>query len=145
MPVSQEEFHRFARYLKQIINRRLALIAEVKGVPIGYALAYPDMNQVLQKAHGKVNFIRLIRIFFETLQLDRVSFKILVILPEFQGGGIEALLIREVGKEIWRKRYKEVDVSLAGEENFNSNRFQAHLGFQAYLRYRLFEKQLIKV
>lgn len=142
VPVSQEEFHRFARDLKQIINPGLALIAEVKGVPVGYALAYPDMNQALQKANGKINFIRLLRILFETLRLERVSFKILMILPEFQGRGIEALLIREVGKEIWRKRFKEVDMSLAGEENFNSNRFQSHLGFQTYLRYRLFEKRL---
>jgi GNAT superfamily N-acetyltransferase len=144
VPVPQVEFHRFAGDLKQIINPGLALIAEIKGQPVGYALAYPDMNQALQKANGKVNFIRLLRIFFETLRLERVSFKILMILPEFQGRGIEALLIREVGKEIWRKRYKEVDMSLAGEENFNSNRFQSNLGFQTYLRYRIFEKRLIK-
>jgi GNAT superfamily N-acetyltransferase len=144
VPVSQEEFHRISSDLRQIINPGMALIAEVNNHPVGYALAYPDMNQALQKANGKVNFLRLLRIFFETLRLDRVSFKILMILPEYQGRGIESLLIREVGKEIWRKRYKEVDMSLAGEENFNSNRFQSHLGFETYLRYRLFEKRLIK-
>jgi len=144
VPVSQEDFHRFARDLRQVINPGLALFAEIGGVPVGYALAYPDMNQALQKANGRINFIQLLRIFFETLRLDRVSFKILMILPEYHGRGIEALLIREVGKEIWRKRFKEIDMSLAGEENLNSNRFQSHLGFQTYLRYRLFEKRLLK-
>lgn len=142
VPVPQEDFHRISSGLRQIINPGLALVAEVKGKPVGFALAFPDMNQALRFANGKVTPLRMIRIFFETLRLERVSFKILMILPEFHGRGIEALLIREVGKEIWRKRYKEVDMSLAGEENFNSNQFQSNLGFQTYLRYRIFEKVL---
>lgn len=143
-PVPQEDFQQIAQGMKQIIDPRMALIAEVGGRPAGFALALPDVNQALQKADGKSDPISLLRVLTQMQHLERVSFKMLMILPEFQGRGIEALLIRNVARRIWRKGYKEVDMSLAGDENFKSNRFQSSLGFSTYLRYRLFEKDLIK-
>lgn len=143
-PVPPEEFQQIAQGMKQIIDPGMALIAEVNGRPAGFALALPDVNQALQKANGKSDPISLLMVLLQMQRLERVSFKMLMILPEFQGRGIEALLIRNVARRIWQKGYKEVDMSLAGDENFKSNHFQSSLGFNTYLRYRLFEKDLLQ-
>ena len=120
----------------------MALIAEVKGHPVGYAVAFPDVNEALQKANGNLDLLGTIRFFIKLPRIKRVSFKMLMILPEFQGRGIEALLIYEIAKRIWQRKFREVDMSLAGEENIKSNRFTDHLGFKVYLRYRIYEKSI---
>jgi GNAT superfamily N-acetyltransferase len=141
-PIAEEEFLLMAESFRQIIDPRMALIAEIQGKPAGFAFAFPDVNQALQKANGKLDIIGTLRLMIEMQRLKRVSFKILMILPEYQGRGIEALLIFEVAKAIWKKRFQEVDMSLAGDENIKSNHFQSVLGFKTYLRYRIFENKL---
>jgi hypothetical protein len=75
--------------------------------------------------------------------LDRVSYKMLIMRPAHQGSGIESLLSVTLARAIWDLGYPEVDMSMTGEENVKSNRFQENLGFHVYRRFRLFEKSLI--
>jgi hypothetical protein len=67
-----------------------------------------------------------------------------VVLPQAdQNRGIESLLIYRVSQAIWDKGYQEVDMSLTGEENEKSTRFQEHLGMKVYRRYRIYEKFMV--
>jgi hypothetical protein len=142
IPMSRGEFGAFANSIKQIMDPDLGWIALVHGKPVGFALALPDINQALQHVNGKLNLIGLMKLIWYRKRLDRVSFKILVMAPEFIGSGIETLLTLQVCQEILRKGYKEVDMSLTGDENEKSNRYQEHLGMQVYRRYRVYEKDL---
>jgi GNAT superfamily N-acetyltransferase len=140
IPVSYEEFLKSSNRLKPFLDPRMTVIAEVEGKPIGYAVAYPDVNEALQKTNGKLDFLGTIRFFLHLPRIKRVSFKLLMILPEFQGRGVEALLIYKIAKRMWQKKYREVDMSLADGENIKSNRFTDNLGFKVYLRYRIFKR-----
>ena len=142
VPISFEEFFRQCQNLKPFLDPKMAIIAEVGGKPVGYAVAYPDVNEALQKANGKLDLLGSLRFFIKLRSIKRVSFKILMVLPEFHGRGIEALLIHAVARRIWQSKYREVDMSLAGEENIKSNRFTDNLGFKVYLRYRIYEKNI---
>ena len=142
IPLTYDEFLNYSNGFKPFLDPKMALIAEVDGRPVGYAVAFPDVNEALKKANGKLDFLGTIRFFIKLPRIKRVSFKILMILPEFQGRGIEALLIYEIAKRIWQRRFREVDMSLAGEENVKSNRFTDNLGFKVYLRYRIYEKSI---
>lgn len=142
IPMSYEEFLRQSQNLKPFLDPKMAVIAEIGGKPVGYAVAYPDVNEALQKANGKLDFLGSLRFFIKLRSIKRVSFKILMVLPEFHGSGIEALLIHAVARRIWQRKYREVDMSLAGEENIKSNRFTDNLGFKVYLRYRIYEKNI---
>ena len=142
IPLTYDEFLNYSNGFKPFLDPKMALIAEVDGQPVGYAVAFPDVNEALKKANGKLDFLGTIRFFIKLPRIKRVSFKILMILPEFQGRGIEALLIYEIAKRIWQRRFREVDMSLAGEENVKSNRFTDNLGFKVYLRYRIYEKSI---
>ncbi len=142
IPISYEEFLQQSQNLKPFLDPRMAIIAEIGGKPVGYAVAYPDVNEALQKANGKLDLLGSLRFFIKLRSIKRVSFKILMVLPEFHGRGIEALLIHAVARRIWQRKYREVDMSLAGEENLKSNRFTDNLGFKVYLRYRIYEKTI---
>lgn len=142
VPISYEDFFRQSKNLKPFLDPKMAIIAEIDGCPVGYAVAYPDVNEALQKANGKLDLPGSIRFFIKLASIKRVSFKILMVLPEFHGRGIEALLIHEVSRRIWQRKFSEVDMSLAVEENIKSNRFTDNLGFKVYLRYRIYEKSI---
>ncbi len=142
VPISYEEFLQHSQNLKPFLDPQMAIIAEIGGRPVGYAVAYPDVNEALQKANGKLDFLGTLRFFIKLRSIKRVSFKILMVLPEFHGRGIEALLVHAVARRIWQRKYREVDMSLAGEENIKSNRFTDNLGFKVYLRYRVYEKNI---
>ncbi len=148
VPVSLEDFRALAASFRRILDPRLALVGEISGKPVGFVLALPDANQALQKILSHTTprgpgLLDMLRLFFALRRLTRVTFKILVVLPEYQGRGVEAVLSAQLGRAIWEMGFCEVDMSLTGEENVKSNRFQENLGFRVYRRYRVYQKELI--
>ncbi len=142
VPIPFDEFRIFANSFKPFMDTDLALMAFVKGEPIGFALALPDMNGALQHINGRLDPISMLKLFWYSRRLKRASFKILVMLPQYQGSGIESVLVMEVSRALWEKRYEEVDMSLTGDENTKSNRYQDNLGMKVYRRYIIYEKDI---
>ncbi len=142
VPISIDEFNSFAEGFRPILDPDLALVAEVREIPVAFALALPDISEALQKANGKLSGMGLVKFWLASQHLKRASFKILIVNPDYHGRGIEALLIVEVSKALLRKGFREADLSMTGDENEKSNRFQENLGMKVYRRYRIFEKEL---
>jgi GNAT superfamily N-acetyltransferase len=142
IPLSDEEFMLFANSFKSIIDPEMALIAQVGSRPVGFAIALPDINEALQHINGRLNLPGLAKLWWYSRKIKRVSFKILIMIPDFQNRGIESLLTMKVGQAVWKKGYHEVDMSLTGEENEKSTNMQEHLGFKVYRRYRIYQKEL---
>jgi GNAT superfamily N-acetyltransferase len=143
VPIPLDEFMSVAEGFRPILSPDMALIAELKGKAVGYVLALPDVNEALQPLNGRLNPLNMLRLWFGTRHLKRACLKILVILPEFQGRGVEAVLIYELTKAILKHGYAEVDMSLAGDDNPQSTLFQEHLGFKVYRRYRVYQKEIL--
>ena len=143
IPFSDDEFMIFANSFKQILDPEMALIALVGSRPVGFAIALPDINQALLHVNGRLNLPGLAKLWWYSRRIKRVSFKILIMIPDFQHRGIESLLTMRVGQAVWKKGYREVDMSLTGEENEKSTIMQEHLGFKIYRRYRIYQKDLL--
>ncbi len=140
--MSDEEFLARAAELKPILDDELALLAEVDGRPAGFGLVVPDANQALHGLGGRLGLVGTARFLLRLRRVDRASFKILVVAPQFQGRFVEVLIMQRLGEALWRKGYREVDVSLTGDENWKSNRIQDRSGLRIYRRYRIYEKDL---
>jgi ribosomal protein S18 acetylase RimI-like enzyme len=65
-----------------------------------------------------------------------------MIRTEFRGRGLESLLIAETARAIFARGFREVDMSLTGEDNENMQRMMAGLGMQVYRRYRVYERTI---
>jgi hypothetical protein len=142
VPVSEEEFLAMAEGLKPILDDDLALLAEVDGRPVGFGLALPDVNQALRFARGSLGPLGLARFLLHRRSIDRASFKIMMVAPEFQDRFVEVLIIARLGEELWRKGYRSVDLSMTGDENWKSNRIQERTGPRVYRRYHIYEMPL---
>jgi len=77
VPVSDDEFLTLAGSFKPILDTDMALIAEVDGKPVGYALALPDINEALQHVNGRLNALGLLKLWWYSRKLKRASYKIL--------------------------------------------------------------------
>ena len=83
-----------------------------------------------------------LKLWWHSRHLRRATFKILMIRPEFRGRGLESLLTTETARAIFARGFREVDMSLTGEDNENMQRMMAGLGMQVYRRYRVYERTI---
>ena len=137
-----DKFRNLAEEVRPLLDPKLALVAEVDGTPVGFALALPDANEALRHFDGRISRWGKIKLWWRLKRARTACFKLLGVLPEYRGRGLEALLIRGVGKALRRGGYERVDMSLASEKNEAINRVIQRMGGRIYRRYRIYEMDL---
>ena len=140
--ISEEEFGRLASSFRPFLDPDLALFAEVEGQAVGFILTLPDINQALQKINGRLFPLGWAKLWWHMRHIDVASCKVLAVLPECRGRGLEALLMLETAKRCWEKGYQRMDFSMTGEENVMINRIAKRMGLRIYRHYRIYEKGL---
>ena len=138
-PTTREEFGRLAGRVRDFLDPDLALFAEVEGKPIGFAIAIPDINQVLIRLNGSLFPFKWVRIKRWISQINVASFKLMGLLEEYRHRGIDAILYLEVVKAIFRKGYLWLDGSVTSEYNPAINLLANRLGAERFKQYRLYQ------
>ena len=142
VPFPEAEFQQLAASFKPLVDPALAFFAEVNDEPVAFALTLPDLNEAFQHVNGRLGPIGMLKLRWHSRHLHRATFKILMIRPEFRGRGLETLLMTQTARVIFDRGFREVDMSLTGEDNENMQRMMAGLGMQVYRRYRVYERTL---
>jgi len=140
--ISKEEFSRLASSFRPFLDPDLALVAEVEGQGVAFILTLPDINQALQRVNGRLFLFGWAKLWWYMRRIDVASCKVLAVLPEYRGRGLEALLMLETARRCWEKGYQRMDFSVTGEENVMMNRIIKRLGARLYRHYRIYEKGL---
>lgn len=135
-PLELAEFRDKALSMKPMLDPELVFIAEVGGKVVGFGLGLPNLPEALMHAHGLRRPWDYLRLAWAKRRITGVSFKILVIDPEYWGYGLETVMILEMGKAILRKGYTWVDASLTGETNPHTHKLAKRAGAKVYRRYR---------
>jgi GNAT superfamily N-acetyltransferase len=137
-PTTREEFGRLAGKVRDFLDPDLALFAEVDGKPIGFAIAVPDINQVLIHLNGRLFPFNWLMVKHWISQINVASFKLMGLLEEYRHRGIDAILYLEVVKAIFRKGYLWLDGSVTSEFNPAVNLLASRLGAQRFKHYRIY-------
>lgn len=141
--MSLEKFASMAASLRRFLDPNLVLIAEVNGQPVGFAVALMDINEALWHFRsGKLYPWDLLRLKWYMGRIRTACGKMVGILPEYRGLGLEVLLGLEVVQQCLKMGYERVDLSLLSEKNTMINRIIRRMGAQLYLHYRIYEKPL---
>src|ERR1051325_9570865 len=99
VPVSEEEFSHLAKDLKQIVDRRIVMIAEQKVEgraeprPIGFFLAVPDINRALKKLNGRLLPFGLLKLLWHSRKIDFIRIITMGVVREFQSMGAGAIFL----------------------------------------------------
>jgi GNAT superfamily N-acetyltransferase len=148
VPFTDKEWDHYAEQLKPAVDPDFALLVEREGEVVGFALAFPDLNESLRMAYPKPGTpepITLLK-WLWYWKVRRVSkwlrVPLLGSLPELRGIGLEALLYIQLVKNAHKKGYEFGEGSWMLENNDMMNRGARSLGGEVYKTYRIYQKAL---
>lgn len=148
-PIEEAELRRMTDAMKSIVDPELVALAEIPDDsradgrrPVGFAVALPDLYQVLGQVNGRLLPFGWARLLIASRQVDALSFKLLGVIPEYRLRGIEALLMLSVIDAAWRKGYRTCDMSVVDEDNVATQRELKTLGGHIYRTYRVYQRAL---
>ena len=138
-PLTKEEFRVLAKDMKAIIVPELALVGEIGGRPVGFALAIPDINIALKPAGGSLFPFGLIKILYHQRKIKSLRVMALGVLEEFRTAGVAAGFYATLIRQAQSMGYGDCEFSWVLEDNILMNRSIEALGAQRYKTYRLYE------
>lgn len=138
-PVTDEEVNVMVADLKRIIQPQGVIFAEDQtGKLVGFAIAIPDINQLLRGLNGRLFPFGWIKLLRGIPKLTHYRMFALGVIPEYHGKGIDSLLYRALYESIFcPDMYLEINYVL--EDNGPMNNAILKLGGVPSRRYRVFE------
>jgi GNAT superfamily N-acetyltransferase len=144
VPYSKKDLDAYAQEIQLVFDKHWCMIAEREdtGEVVGMAMTFPDINQVLEKMHGKFlpfgwwHFLRKGKI------TDRVRVGFLGVKPEYQHTGVAARLYQLHFDAAEVRPQKGGEMGWILETNTAMNRGMEAMGGQVVKRYRVYEREL---
>ncbi len=141
-PVTEAEGRTMARDLKQIVNPDALLIAEdPSGRAIGFAMALPDVNQVLRGMDGRLLPFGWLKMLTGLPKVRDYRMWALGVIPDYHGKAIDSLLYRKVYENLIG-RIQRLEINYILEDNYPMNNAVVKLGAKLCRRYRVYEKRI---
>jgi len=149
VPLDPEEFRHIARDLKLILDPRLCLIAEREGEPIAFALALPDVNQILKKVkNGKLLPWGWLKLFWylkgpgRKKVMNRCRIVTLGIKKKYQSLGVGPIFYTEYFKRGPELGYPVGEASWILEDNEAMRKALMVMDAQKTKTYRIYDRIL---
>ena len=144
VPVTEDELRHAARQFRAVLKPELVLFCEIDDVPVGMALALPDLNQALARLRdGRLlpfGWWRLTRALPAVNQARLIA---LGVLPAFRKRGLEALLVVGARAAVRQLGYRGAELSMTVEDNTLIESTIAAAGGRRTKTYRVYEKALV--
>ena len=119
-PLDPQDLRDFLKDSKAVLDPEMIWFAYHEDEPIAMFVMIPDINQVLKKLNGKLNFINLMKFLYykKRKAINRTRILIMGVIPKFQRSGIESAIFWHQDKLMKKKpQYTEVELSWAGDFN----------------------------
>ncbi len=142
VPMTEAEVDLLADSLRLVADPRLCLIAELENKPVGFTLALPDYNQVLQRMNGRLFPLGALKLLWYKRRIDALRVLLLGTNPDVRVRGLDAMLYLKLWQDVPAYGYRRVECSWILEENWAMRRGLERMGAQVYKTYRIFEKTL---
>ncbi len=143
VPMTDAEFDKLARDLKQIVAPGLCLVAEAHGEPVAFSLTVPDFNQALKHVDGRLTTfglpLGLAKLVYYSRKIDRVRLMALGVIERYRKRGIDAVLVVETIRRAQELGYRGGEISWTLEDNDLINRAIEACGCVRHKTYRIFE------
>ena len=117
--VSGDDILKILQDAKFILDPKLVWVIYDGDKPISVAIMIPDVNQLVKKIDGKLNFINILKLLYykKRKAINRVRSIIIGVAPEYQKHGIEALIFYKINRYFDKSQYKELEFSWIGDYN----------------------------
>jgi GNAT superfamily N-acetyltransferase len=146
VPLTADEMKWRAEKLRQLVDSRVTLILEARSgavqEPVGFALAVPNVNEILAGLNGWLTPLAIFRLARGLRRVRTMRLMLLGVIAGYRKRGLEALLIREIHHRAARAGVTRAELAYVPEENLAMNRTIRKAGGRHYKTYRIFGKPL---
>lgn len=146
--MTEAEAKQFAADLSLLIDRRIAIVAEVDGEIAGMCLAVPNLNEAIRDLNGKLaplGWLRLVRRLFinkpRTARLAMLGIKEKY-RKQKKYGYLATAMVAEIALRGEQAGYQWGELSWTLEDNGPVNALIRAAGGKHYKTYRVYEKAL---
>ena len=148
VPLTEAETDYLAKSLKPLLDPRLVSVVERNGVPVGFLVGLPNLNEAIRGLDGKLlpfGWAKLLwRLKVQGVKTARVPLMGVrrSAAQDVIGGLLPFLMIDPVRKEAVKMGFTHIELSWILEDNLPMRRMNESLGATAYKTYRMYEKGL---
>lgn len=143
VPMTEKEFNYVAKDMKMLLDDDFVLVAEKAGKAIGFALALPNINEVLINVkRGRLLPTGIFKLLFQKSKIKSVRVLTLGVLEDYRKLGIEVCFYRRFQQKSMEKNFVGGEASWILEDNNMMNRGLENINSKVYKTYRLYEKTL---
>jgi len=144
VPMSEAEFEHLAKDLKQIVDPRIAMIAEQEtdegsSRPIGFFLAVPDVNRALKKINGRLLPVGLLKLLWHSRKISSIRVITMGAVREYQSMGIGSIFLDEIYRRAPAAGFPTGEMGWVLENNLMMNRSADLIGGRLEKTYRIYE------
>ncbi len=103
--ITREQVEAIYKSLRPIVDKDLIYFAYYKEQPIGFFLMFPEINQTVRHLNGKMNLWGVLKFIYcrHIRKIDVALGQLFGVVPEFQGKGVEAAMIKRFCEKIVEK------------------------------------------
>ncbi|MCR6502446.1 GNAT family N-acetyltransferase [Shinella sp. CPCC 101442] len=142
VPVSRAEYEFQAKEMKWIMDPRISAVAEKAGVPAGAVIAIPDVNPMLKAMGSRLGLSAPWHLVKHRLRRRRAVVIFQGVKPEFQGRGLNPLMLAHILGEMRKAGYETAGGTWIADTNAASLRQAEKAGARPLHRVHLFGKTL---
>lgn len=143
VPMTEKEFEYLAKDLKMILDPDFGIVAEENGKLVGFALAIPDINQILIKIkRGRLFPTGILKLLLGKKKVNGLRILALGVLESHRKLGIDACFYGELMKVGRAKGVAYGEGSWILETNEMMNAAMRGINADPYRTYRIYEKEI---
>jgi hypothetical protein len=128
--------------LRSIADPDFVAIARADDIPIGFAAALPDYNQVLIHLNGRLTPLALLKYLHYRRKITSARVFAMFVVPAFHKKGVAHAIYYHIFKRGVEKGYTHGEGSTIGELNIKMRTDIESIGGQRYKTYRIYRKEL---
>ncbi len=142
VPMTDAEIDHLAEGFKPVVIPELVPFVEKDGVPIGFGLALPDLNEALRTNRNGALFPAALTMLWKlkTRKITRARILLLGILPEWRGKGIDAALYHWIWTKAAERGIGWGEAGWLLEDNAAIIQGLAKARFTPYKTYRILDR-----
>jgi GNAT superfamily N-acetyltransferase len=148
-PLTPDEMLGLAASMRPLLDEDLVLFAELHGLPVGFLMAMPDVNQAaIYAGRHRLAPVAGLRTWWHwkgprrVRTVDRVRVDMLMVHPDLQDHGIAGLLLDELLRRVDEKGYRSIEGAPVLEDASWIRPFRKMLGLDPHRVYRVYGREL---
>lgn len=142
LPVTRDEYEFQSKDMKWVMDPRISAVLHYKGKPVACILCIPDLNPILKKSGSQLGPSFIYHFVRHKLRRTRAVLIYSGVLPEWQGKGLNPLVLHRILTNMKRAGYTVCGNTWIGDSNKASLRQKEKMGAKPLHRLHIFRKSL---